>query len=214
MIFSTNTAVFPIWFDMESFTGAAVDWTETQHLSSGWLKARTRTQFVTMTSRDERGRIEVTPQNDGMRVANGLEMDFAAIVVSDDKGQLFIARNLAAGAAATATPLQKEDENLLSRMVKEHPMELPPGLDAYNATSAMGSFSPRPYYSYGYTATPFFYSGSVAEQVLASATGAGTTKLAPPVRGYVGITDAVPQLESGVGETSPEDDLHVVVGKY
>ncbi|NOX53486.1 MAG: hypothetical protein GXP27_03440, partial [Planctomycetes bacterium] len=72
--FLPETAVYPIWPPEQSFQTGVVDWTSAQHLRSGWLASRTRTQFLVTTCRAERGRLDVSPPKDGqLTIANGFE---------------------------------------------------------------------------------------------------------------------------------------------
>ena len=90
--FSSDTSVMPIWPEDHEFESARTDWTDQQNLRNGWLKSRTRTQFLTTGHRDERGRLDVTPGGDGLKITNGFEWDFAALVVSDADGKPFSER--------------------------------------------------------------------------------------------------------------------------
>ncbi|HEX6986479.1 MAG TPA: hypothetical protein VF170_13945, partial [Planctomycetaceae bacterium] len=80
--FSKQTAVYPLYPFEEGFVDGEVDWTETQALTAGWLKTRTRTQFVTLNRRDERGRLTVTPTAGGLRVVNGFAVPLTHLVVT------------------------------------------------------------------------------------------------------------------------------------
>ena len=75
--FTPETVVNTLWPSQGGFESASLDWTETQKLQSGWLRSRTRTQFVTTSHRDERGRLDV----DWLRIKPGWRPAVASIVV-------------------------------------------------------------------------------------------------------------------------------------
>jgi hypothetical protein len=93
LAFSPDTAVFPMWpslqFRQSQFESGRVVWGENQELSDGWLRSRTRTQFMTVQHRTERGRLEIEAISDSrLTISNGLEWDIAAILWVDDAGNV------------------------------------------------------------------------------------------------------------------------------
>ncbi len=100
--FSPETAVYPIWPKNTSFESGTIDWTEGQHLGADWLPSRTRTQFLSVEHRDERGRLEVgTPANGILPVTNGLEWGFRALIVTTDDGERYFGEEIPAGIQPT-----------------------------------------------------------------------------------------------------------------
>jgi hypothetical protein len=124
--FGESTAVFPIWSNSLNFESGSVDWTQAQALTSGWLRSRTRTQFLTTSHRIERGRLELTPHGTGgMHIANGLEWDIEALVVSDDSGAYYFLEQLPAGASGEMSGATAEELSRVTDLLKRNPLEPP-----------------------------------------------------------------------------------------
>lgn len=129
LTFSNDTAVFPMYPFQEQFQVGEVDWTEAQTLTGGWLKTRTRTQFLTINRRDERGRLVVTPNGNGLRVVNGFEVPFTYLVVTDAAGKAYFAEHVAAGSDAVAKPLTDADWGKVREFALDRILEPPPGIE-------------------------------------------------------------------------------------
>jgi hypothetical protein len=214
--FSPETAVFTVWATDDIEPGH-IDWTSTQHLESGWLKSRTRTQFVTMTHRDERGRVDFAPDDGALRATNGLEWDLDAILVSDDAGNLFFGTDVPAGGSTDLAAADLDDFSEFSSLLKENAPALPPNAPA------------RPYvdeYSYGY-ARPSYgpYGGYNDQAVQASFQTSLTERLlmqfsvmreAPELgaRSYIAIVRESPGCDIGLEGTSDEASLHILFARY
>lgn len=108
--FSSDVMITPMWPTGSQFESGTIDWTESQHLTSGWLRARTKTQFHTKSLQAERGRITVAAAgSDALKVSNGFEWRFERLVVSDDQGRLFTGTNIAPGGTATLVPANLQE---------------------------------------------------------------------------------------------------------
>src|SRR5690606_5965118 len=107
--FSNSTAVYPMYPFRERFVDGTVDWTDTQALIGGWFRTRTRTQFLTVSRRDERGRLTVEKSGDGMRATNGFTVPLSKLVVTGEDGQTWFAESVPAGAGAELRPLRDQD---------------------------------------------------------------------------------------------------------
>jgi hypothetical protein len=136
--FSKETAVFPLLPYGEEFRDGEVDWTEAQGLTAGWLNTRTRTQFVTVTRRDERGRLTVTPKNDGLRAVNGFAVPLKYLVVTGADGRPYFGRNLPAGGEARLESLGDEDWRLVREFADERRPALPDGVSVEDITQGFG----------------------------------------------------------------------------
>src|SRR5690606_4674118 len=146
--FSSETAVYPIWPETGEFDSGAVDWTDRQTLS-GWLRSRTRTQFLTVAHRDERGRLQVSPASDGrVHIENGLEWDLEALIVCDAAGDLYFGEAIDAGASTELIPLTDEKRSEFVDLLKQHPLVAP-----HTSGNASGFFdwNYRVTYMYGGT---------------------------------------------------------------
>ena len=127
--FSNRTAVYPLFPYGETFTNGTVDWTDGQHLSDGWFNSRTRTQFVTVETRDNRHRFEVRPAENGLEVTNGFDVDFRFLVVTDRRGAPYFTQDLAAGTSTQMVPLTDEHRALIRTFHIETIPEPPDGIE-------------------------------------------------------------------------------------
>ena len=81
-----------------------IDWTQDQHLESGWINARTPANLQIRRSESRRERIVIRQEPDGSLTAvNGLGAAVRELWVADVKGRIYVARDVAAGAAALLT---------------------------------------------------------------------------------------------------------------
>lgn len=149
--FSNETAVFPLYPFQEGFVDGEVDWTETQALTGGWLKTRTRTQFVTVTRRDERGRLTVTPVEGGLRAVNGLEVPLTHLVVTGSDGTAYIANHVPAGGEAALKPLTDEDWAAIRTLAIDRMPEPPDGLEPDDVAAGLWGNLPWRWYQRGWS---------------------------------------------------------------
>ncbi len=222
--FSPETAVIPVWAPEQEFESGTLDWTDTQHLSSGWLRARTKTQFFTLTNRAERGRLTIDPPVAGqLRLTNGLEWELSALAVTDDNGQVFYGKDIAAGAPASLKPIDDagatELRELLAKSAPGNPEDL-----IHNSGNFFNDFSPsrrHRYGYYGYGATEFRLANGLMERRIAEAKQLqfripsitnGRENYMPP-RTYLALTKSLPGIELGT-ETEVTDGWHLVLGSY
>ena len=194
-------------------------------LTSGWLRSRTRTQFLTVSHRAERGRLEVKPQaSDKLSVANGFEWGFAKLAVVDELGKLFIGDNIPAGARIELTPATTDEVNSLSDALKRHALELPAGLTGSGPSSWMMSGPgrhPRYGHGYGHVGTLWHFQQSRMETIWQRmalhkcVSLAAETKSTDPVpRTYFGLAAQNPGTEIGVAKATEIASSHVVIGKW
>lgn len=138
--FSSATAVYPIRPEGQTFESARLDWSEGQALNSGWLPSRTRTQFLTVAHRRERGRLQVgRPDAGTLSAANGFEQGIEAVVVVDGSGRVYYGSNLPAGESArleTAEPAQLRG---MAELLRRHPLEPPEELKSRRSRSIFES---------------------------------------------------------------------------
>jgi hypothetical protein len=77
------------------------DWTEDQHLETGWVTARTPAHFVIRRSETRRERVTVTRSSDGsLSAVNGLGVPIRNLWLADEKGIVYKGSDIAAGASA------------------------------------------------------------------------------------------------------------------
>lgn len=216
--FSPDTEVVPIWPDDTGFESGTVDWTNTQHLSSGWLRSRMLAQFETLSHRAERARIEILPAAEAgrLRIANGFKWDIGKLLVKDDSGHLYLGHHISAGGSETlskpsATELQDFTKGIESR--------------ALNKGSGSGNGDSRVAFDFGFRGTPqrsgaygVFpprpFAGSQLEQHLNRLTKPGQMAGELPLRSYIAVFRENPGIELGVERTRAKAGLHVVMGHY
>jgi hypothetical protein len=95
-------------------SGAArtMDWTSEQHLSSGWVTARTPAQFMVRKTETRRERVEIRRSSNGeLTAVNALGADIRHFRYADPAGQVYTAGHIAAGAQATLQPGPKLSEH-------------------------------------------------------------------------------------------------------
>jgi len=214
--FSPNTSVTPIWPEGQEFETGRVDWTETQALRSGFLRSRTRTQFLTTEVRDERGRLTIEKADLGVNVANGLEWDLAALIVVDDDGNLFFGKSVPAGGSKKLSTMSEADREAAAKLLRRsHPAPPDELASGDNVNMFDGLTSRRHHYGY-YNRTTFSVSAGQMEQRINS--------LRQAMRGAAQLENRsfVAFLKEGAEKSPVEfgtevtfvDDWHIVVGFY
>lgn len=87
-------------YDGQRGTLRTADWTDDQHLETGWVTARTPAHFMVRRSETRRERLTVTPAAGGpLSVVNGLGVSIRDLLLADDKGVIYRATNIAPGAS-------------------------------------------------------------------------------------------------------------------
>jgi hypothetical protein len=82
-----------------------IDWTNAQHLDSGWLTARVPAHFLICKSELRPERVQVRPGEGGtLTLVNELAAPIQSIWVADRQGKLYSAGPIPAGGAARLTP--------------------------------------------------------------------------------------------------------------
>jgi hypothetical protein len=206
--YSTDTAVFPVWPPEEGFDSGDIDWSEQQRLESGWLHSRTRTQFLTVSHRDQRGRLEVTRNGLEVSVANGLEWEIAALIVKDGTGPIAFGTNIPAGAKAQLQPITPDQRRQFANMLQEHAPVRPEYLAEYGGGAS--------FFSGGYSGAdvPCQFSESLMERNLQALAGIKSPDYGMAQSSYVAILAENPDVETGVEAAREEAGVHVVVGHW
>ena len=98
--FNYETEVFPIVARGRSGgTTKAMDWTQGQHLQSGWVQARMPAHFAIRQSETRRERVQFERQADGRWAAiNGLGAPLKSVVFRDESNETWKGGEIAAGA--------------------------------------------------------------------------------------------------------------------
>ncbi|MDB5388801.1 MAG: hypothetical protein JWM11_4447 [Planctomycetaceae bacterium] len=160
--FSPNVAAFPIWPYLQRFESGTVDWTgNEQHLSSGWFRSQTWTQFLLVEQRDERGRLDFTPPADPesqeLSVSNGYAWDLEYLAIEALPGRWYAGEKIPAGGTAQLKRLDQDEVGLqFTKLIAPHAWNLPEGLKDTNSMfmggmGGRGPYSSGGYYPYGRT---------------------------------------------------------------
>jgi len=208
--FTADTAVYPVWPSEgnETFESGSVNWTNQQALTSGWLKSRTRTQFYTVTERDERGRLTISPvANNTLKLTNGFEFDIAHLFVRGNDGKIYYGADVKAGREASLARATAEPEKVVMNIIRKARPELPENFDPYSASS-----SPA-YYGFGEPTLHTQFNRNVMERKLQVL----DTKSLEGLLGsdeYFGVLAEDPEVPIGMTRTSERDSLHLLHGYY
>lgn len=218
MKFSADTAAFPVWPAQEHFESGRLDWSNSfQQLTSGWLRSRTRTQFLTLAHRVERGRLEIQPAATGadtLQIANGFPWKIRAVLLAAPSGELYMGREMVAGGSQELkkTP-PREAQRRLSQLLNENPLQAPDGLDGdkqnsfmnFRRQNPMDMLEDDPLQSFG---------ASQLQSGLDALRRIDQPLTELPPRTYVIVFGENPAIEVGVPGSSELASLHVLVGRY
>lgn len=209
--FTADTAVYPVWPSEgnNGFDSGTVDWTNQQALTSGWLKSRTRTQFYTVTKRDERGRLTISkPVNQTLELTNGFEYDIEHLYVRGDDGQIYYGENVRAGREAKLTPATSEQESEVATIIREARPELPENY-SYSGSSSPGF---NPYYGYEPHFSTQFNRNTMETQLEVLSSKSLNEFLGK--RQYFGVLEEDPNVPIGLTGTTERQSLHLLHGYY
>lgn len=113
-----------------------VDWTENQHLSSGWIKPRIPAYFFTRKPEKRRERVRLITKNGTNKIVNGLGTDILKIYITDHSGTVYSAENITAGSEAGLKPMRMKAQTVT------HFPHLRHAYNFFNEPEIFGSFSP------------------------------------------------------------------------
>lgn len=106
--FSYDTEVLPQLPEMNRYYGSnrggtprSVDWTEDQHLTSGWITSRVPAHFAIRKSEPRRERLNVRREAGAISVVNGLGADIRQLWWAERDGKVYQVENVPAGANAS-----------------------------------------------------------------------------------------------------------------
>jgi len=103
--YGTETEVSPqgssYYYSYDSTPTRSADWTEDQHLETGWVTARTPAYFMVRKSETRRERLTMARSGDGsLSVVNGLGVSIRNLWLADEVGIIYTGSGIAAGASA------------------------------------------------------------------------------------------------------------------
>jgi hypothetical protein len=214
MQFSPETAVYPVFPPTAEPGAFAVDWTENQSLTSGWLLSRTRTQFLTIRHAEQPDHVEVKPgQNGGPAIVNGLPSELEAVLVADASGRLLSARNVLPNASEALTAVSETDRLDFVRLLGRNRPELPDNFSSPVLSPFVGRRLTR---FNGFARVPeAHFDSNLMERLIQSwsrSLTAQKTCLSP--RSYLAVLRQNPRVETGVGLTTEQAGYHLLLGYY
>lgn len=208
--FSPSTAVIPIRAKGDSFESAHTDWTQTQSLRSGWLRSRTRTQFLTLNIRPERGRLTVSSESDSaLTVSNGLEWSIESLVVTDDDGAAWYTSDLPAGGKKTLAPVSSEDRTSLVKQLNRSAPAIPAELEGQNNVDSLNWAG----YRGNWYAEQFRVSSGQMERTIRDFQQQVRSNDVLPPNQYFALVKQAPGVEFGT-DVEVVDEWHLLIGYY
>ncbi len=243
MTFSDATAVFPLLvepdFLNENAPARTLDWQRRevsdaaspleQHFSTGWLRARLPTQFITSRATTTKAHLDVSPTPRGSpQVVNQLGSSIQQLVLIDEAGKCFVGENIAIAQTAALDSVESQSKAFADHInpaVMANRPELP--------AAARHSNAPRLFGLSGQSSYQNIYAQAMTYPALPTANGMPPVTQATglfersiqeivdqlnneslPPRTYVAIVDSSPEMELGTPAAREESSLHIIVGHY
>jgi hypothetical protein len=221
-----DVALYPIipdWSSVsaDSFVNSKRDlkWTpEEAHLTRGWLRSRTPTQYLTVRARISPLKLELTPVRDRMRAKNSLNtlIDFVAVV--DHTGKVWVGEKLKSGDLKFLDAVERTDAaQRFRKLVTERSPQMP---DALAGDTQRSSNSQRRRWQampgqFAYYANFESMDSNLASVAIADLAGiSGKQPLVLPPRSYVAVTETGPEVEFGMDGVDEQASFHVIVGQW
>ena len=201
LTFSEDVAVYPYnapGTDRRS-GDRELQWVDEQRMTSGWLRSRTPTQYLTVRSRKSTIGIEVGQAADRrLPITNHLGTNVDLLVLRDDDNGLYWVEGVAEGGGADAVPVgPAEAVAELQRKVNACDMSIPLGVVVpYNQLRDKDK-------------TKGLAEGRITDIITLSNALKG---LEP--RSYVAFVPSSPEVDLGTPQANPEASLHVVFGSW
>lgn len=223
LVFSEETAVLPLEY-MPTETapfGRDVLWEPQQHLTRGWLRSRTPTQYITVRARKSARGLRVLPPSDGSKtvaVENLLAARVRYLLLRGDDGAYFGGEAIADGATVALAPVDPEEQQgRLRQIALEHRPEFPPGTNRQSlaATAASRGMFRRYRYWGNYGTVDAGQASSLLEQSLGLV--GGTRRADGPLLepgSYIAVVDRSPEVELGTPLAREEASFHVILGSW
>lgn len=212
--FSPDTAVYPMEPPGSSGGQRSVDWTEGQHLTSGWLRSRTPTQLVTVAYRQSGEQLVVASSSTGVvRVTNNLGANIGMLVLAAADGTFYSTQDLPRDESVR---LEQNDlaelQIALRKLVDGQRLEVPAEINDRNLW--VGPTSRRTMYWRGGLVSQ--WQTGIGEGIFQVLQSPGADKLKDLLQPgtYLAITDQPPTVDLGVTKMQDEGSLYVIVGVF
>jgi hypothetical protein len=222
-----DVAVYPIipgWNEVSNGasteTMRQLEWTGGEvHLTQGWLRSRTPTQYLMLRARKTPLRLELAPGAGGLSATNELGTVIQFVAATDDEGKFFAGERLAEGATALLTPTTREEASIrLRTLVTDNALVTPPELTDESSSFAVSQRRQRRQFFRGQLKLDYsqerlddnLLSGAITSLVDAN----GELPLDLPGRSFVAITQTGPEVVTGIPTAMEEASFHVVVGRW
>jgi hypothetical protein len=204
--FSNESAVFPI-LPPNALSGLfTVDSTQDQHLTNGWLPSRVMSQFVIVTRRKERTRVEVSRTSNGkdLQFSSSLPWKLRYLLLIDENGDEYYGENIRAGESVTLRIATSDDCKRMRDLAVSDQPAMPSEISDIWQNPGWRYNSPR----YGEQ----FTTKSQHERLLGSLYTLQRPFVEP--RHFMAILSERPGLEQGTASVPSVKDLNVLIGDY
>ena len=214
MQFSPETAVYPVFPPTVEPGALAVDWTENQSLTSGWLLSRTRTQFLTIRHAEQPDRVDVKPgQDGGLAIVNGLPWELEAVLVADASGRLLSARNVLPNASEPLADVSETNRLDFVRLLGRNRPELPDNFSSPVFNPLVGRRL-RPFNFMARFPEAHFDSNLMERLIQTWSRDLSAKKTCLSPRSFLAVLRQNPGVETGVGRTTEQAGYHLLLGYY
>lgn len=235
LLMPEDTVVVPLeaiphYQDGYNRTRRSMDWTaEGQKLHSGWLSARTLTQYLLVRSRASDSGLKLEgspPSGDTWIIENHLGTRIRRLLVVDTDGKAYRAEDCPENAPITlmVADLPTELSDLKQRIESARGV-IPEGVPIEDLKAAAGGrWGVRYSYPNSQYAADVNSRNGRLETLLVEAAGVETGGNGLPIepakplfvgpRTYVAIVDRSPEAPTGVPVVRDEGSLHVIVGRW
>lgn len=224
LAFSDQTAIYPIHLQTHRSrsrkeTPRGLSWDESRPLSQqfthGWLKSRTPTQYLSVTARSTKRKLEISGSGKQVDIENFLGHEIQQLLVSDHQGNLHWAEAIGKEQQAKLEPIELEKAQQRLRSI-------------FNDTrpTFSGDFDHRQntrpdyYFDDGKDLPSKDLFGKISGSLFESQLQAAMLRLKPSPespwreRTYLAILKETDDDLLGVSGASQEANFHVILGRY
>jgi hypothetical protein len=215
MEFSRETAVYPVFPPMAEPGAFTVDWTENQAMTSGWLLSRTRTQFLTIRHAERPERVEIKPgQDGGLAIENGLPWELEAVLVADESGRLWSARNVLPNASEPLAGASGTNRSDFVGLLGRNRPELPDNFSSPVFGPLVGRRSRRLFPLMARIPGAHFDSNLMERLIQTWSRDLTAKKTCLSPRSFLAVLRQNPGVDTGVGLTTEQAGYHLLLGYY